>query len=316
MKYKDYYACLGVDSKASTEVIKKAYRKLALKHHPDVSKAADAEERFKDISEAYKTLKDPEKREAYDQLGQQKAGQPFEPAQDWKQEFGDGQFSFDESELADLFAGLRGGSRRTRGSAGGGSQTGRDFEVTAEISLHDAYHGNELALQLMMPEYDASGRVQHVARTVNVRVPKGATDGQRLRVPGKGGAGFGTGKSGDLYLNIALHGDRLFRVSGRDVYVDLPLTPSEAVLGAQIEVPTPTGNVRLTIPAGTQTGRQLRLAKRGIPNPKGGAGDLLVLAQIVVPGVITARERELYEQLATASEFNPRAHFDLDGAST
>jgi curved DNA-binding protein len=308
MKYKDYYGILGLDKNASAEDIKKTYRKLARKYHPDVSKEPGAEEKFKEVSEAYETLKEPEKRAAYDQLGNYRPGQDFQPPPDWKREFGEGQFSFDDIDLSDLFAGLRRG-RRPGGRNDKIPIPGQDYEVSVHLTLEDAYRGTEVELDLSMPEYDAQGFMHRVPHKVKARIPKGATDGQRLRLPGKGGKGLNGGRDGDLYLNIVLHPHPLFRVSGHDLYLDLPLAPWEAVLGTSVEVPTPGGVVRLKVPEGTHAGQKLRLPKRGLPKPAGGEGDLFAIVQIAVPSVVSERERALYKQLAEASTFNPRGHF-------
>lgn len=309
MKYKDYYAILGVERGAEPAEIKKAYRKLARKYHPDVSKEKGAEERFKEIAEAYQTLKDPEKRAAYDQLGNYQPGQEFKPPPDWRQQYSDQPFSFDDIDLSDLFAGLRGGGRRERGNM---SMPGQDYEVSVHLTLEEAYRGIEVNLDLTVPEYDKQGYVHRVPHAFKARIPKGATDGQRLRVAGKGGKGLHGGRDGDLYLNIVLHAHPLFRVSGHDLYLDLPLAPWEAVLGATLQVPTPGGSVRLKVPPGTRAGQQLRLPKRGLPRPRGEAGDLFAIAQIVVPGVVSEQERALFQQLADNSAFNPRAHFEQE----
>ncbi len=304
MKYKDYYSILGVDRSADADAIKKAYRKLAHKYHPDVSKDPQGEEKFKEVAEAYETLKNPEKRAAYDQLGRHQPGQDFQPPPDWGAQHGDTQFSFDDADLADLFAGLSGG----RHSGGGHIRMpGEDFEVAAPISLLDAYRGIEIELNLSVPEPDAQGRLHRVPRKLKVRIPKGATDGQRLRLAGRGGKGLNGGRDGDLYLNITLHPHPLYRVSGHDLYIDLPLAPWEAVLGASIDVPTLAGPVRLKVPPNTPAGQKLRLSGRGLPRPHGKEGDLFAITQIVVPATATDAERGFYEQLAKDSTFNPRA---------
>lgn len=315
MKYKDYYNILGIEKNASDEDIKKAYRKLARKYHPDVSKATGAEEKFKDVAEAYQTLKDPEKRAAYDRLGSYRPGEEVRPPPEWRTQYGgvDSQFSFDDIDLSDLFASFRSGawarSARGRGAHQSMAIAGEDYEVSVHITVEDAYRGTEVKLDLTIPEYNAQGVPRRVPRTVTTRIPKGATDGQRLRVPGKGGKGVNGGRDGDLYLNIVLHPHALYRVSGHDVYLDLPLAPWEAVLGTALEVPTPGGAVRLKVPAGTHAGQQLRLPKRGLPKPDGGHGDLYAIIQIVVPTALTERERALYKQLGEGSRFNPRGHF-------
>ena len=319
MKYSDYYAALGVERAASQDEIKKAYRRLAQKYHPDVSKEPEAEARFKEIAEAYQTLKDPEKRAAYDALGQRPQGEEFRPPPDWARQHGggDGQFSFEDVDFADLFSrfGARGG-RGARGGPFGASDAGmpgQDFEVPVEISIEDAFRGTTLELQLQLPEYDSSGRVKRVPHAVKARVAPGAVDGQRLRLPGKGGKGFHGGRDGDLYLDIALKPHRLYRATGHDLYIDLPLAPWEAALGASVEVPTLAGAVSLKVPAGTSSGRKLRLAGRGLPRPRGTAGDLFAVAQIVVPEKLSERERELFESLGQESGFSARRHF-VEGA--
>jgi len=309
MKYKDYYAILGLQKTASADEIKAAYRKLARKYHPDVSKEKDAEAKFKEVSEAYQTLKEPEKRAAYDQLGSYQPGQDFRPPPDWQEHFGDTHFSFDDLDLSDLFESLRGGRSRAGPGAQRHAMRGQDYEVTANITLDQAYRGAEVELDLSVPEYDEQGFAHRVTRSFKARIPKGATDGQRLRIPGKGGKGFNGGREGDLYLNIVLEPHPLFRVSGHDLYIDLPLAPWEAVLGTSVELPTPGGQVQLKVPAGTHGGQHLRLGKRGLPTPRGGEGDLFAIVQIAVPTVVNEPERALYRELAEHSTFNPRAHF-------
>jgi curved DNA-binding protein len=314
MKYKDYYSILGVDRKASADDIKRAYRKLARKYHPDVSKEPNAEEKFKEVAEAYETLKDPEKRAAFDQLGSFQPGQDFRPPPDWWKQFAEAQpgfeqHAFEDIDLADLFAGLTGrGGSRARGRSG--AIPGQDYEVAVQITLEQAYHGAEIDLDLSLPEYDESGMPRRVPRTLKVRIPRGAVDGQKLRLPGKGGKGVNGGRDGDVYLNIVLAPHPLFRVSGHDVYLDLPLAPWEAVLGTTVRMPTPGGPVDIKVPPNTAAGRQLRLGGRGLPKPHGAAGDLYAIAQIAVPATVTERERELMQQLAAASTFNPRQHFE------
>ncbi len=311
MKYTDYYAALGVERGASTEEIRKAYRKLAQKYHPDVSKEPGAEARFKEIGEAYQTLKDPEKRAAYDALGARPQGEEFRPPPDWARQHGGGEFSFEDLDFADLFS--RFGARGGGGFHRRGQATGQDFEVPVEISIEDAFSGTTLSLQLSMPEYDEHGVLRRVPRTVKARIAPGAVDGQRLRLPGKGGKGFGGGRDGDLYLDISLKPHRLYRATGHDLYLDLPLAPWEAALGAAVQVPTLAGAVTLKVPAGSTAGQKLRLAGRGLPIPKGGSGDLYAVIQIVVPEP-NERARELYRELAKESTFDPRRHFTGGGA--
>ena len=310
MKYKDYYGVMGVDRKASAEEIKNAYRKLARKYHPDVSKEKDAEEKFKELGEAYETLRDPEKRAAYDQLGKHAPGEDFRPPPDWGRQFGGSRHSFEDIDLSDLFAEFFGRGHRAGGRRGPMPIPGEDYEVTAHISLEDAYRGTTVDLELSVPEFDGSGLMRRVPRSFKARIPKGATDGQRLRLRGQGGKGVNGGPDGDLYLNIALHPHALFRASGHDLYLDLPLAPWEAVLGAAVQVPTLGGSVQLKVPPGTQAGQKLRLANRGLPKPHEGAGDLFAIVQIVVPGAVSDKERSLFRELAASATFNPRGHFE------
>jgi curved DNA-binding protein len=307
VKFKDYYASLGLERGASDSDIKKAYRKLAHKYHPDVSKEPGAEARFKEVAEAYQTLKDPEKRAAYDRLGQHAPGEEFRPPPDWGPKYSPREESFEGVDLADLFAGLAAG-RGSRGGPGGRmSLRGEDYEVQTAITIEQAYHGTLIELNLSMPEQDSEGRVRRVPKSLKVRVPKGATDGQRMRLAGKGGSGINGGPDGDLYLTVSFLPHRLYRADGHDLHLDLPLAPWEAALGASVEVPTPGGAVQMKIPSGTSAGQTLRLAGRGLPQPKQGSGDLYVHAQIVMPRTTSARERELLKELAGASDFAPRA---------
>ena len=312
MKYKDYYAALGVARTATADEIKKAYRKLARKYHPDVSKEAGAEEKFKEVAEAYETLKDPEKRAAYDELGRHAPGEQVRPPPGWQQSFGEqppgaSSFSFDDVDLADLFAGIagrgRGGARRPDMPL-----PGQDFEAAVRVSFDQAYKGTEIELDMAVPEPDENGFLRRVPRKIRVRIPKGVTDGQKLRVPGKGGKGANGARDGDLYLDIEVQSHPLYRAEALDLYMDLPLAPWEAVLGASVDVPTPAGRVTLKVPPGTHAGQKLRLSGRGLSRPDGTSGHLYAVAQIVVPTVVDERQRELFTQLKDASAFNPRAH--------
>jgi curved DNA-binding protein len=320
MKYQDYYAILGVERDATADAIKKAYRKLARKYHPDVSKEKDAEEKFKEVQVAYDTLSDPEKRAAYDQLGRHRPGEDFRPPPGWERQFRFEQGNLDDfldlSELFEQFGGGAFGGRGARGRRGSGGRgfamPGQDYEVTAHLTLEELYRGAELSLDVSAPETAPDGTIRRVPKTVRVRVPKGATDGQRLRVPGKGGPGVGGAPAGDLYLNIALRPHSLYKVSGHDLYLDLPVTPWEAVLGAEVGVPTLDGRVNVQIRPGSRAGQKLRLAGKGLPKPKGDAkntaGDLYCVLQIVTPSVLSDREKQLYEELGRISSFNPRGH--------
>jgi curved DNA-binding protein len=314
MEYKDYYQILGVKRDAKADEIKKAYRVLARKYHPDVSKEANAEEKFKEVAEAYEVLKDTEKRAAYDQLGTWRQGQEFRPPPGWDKRAGG--FHFDSGgagaagfDFSDFFAEMFGGGQRSA-RAGTAAHRGQDVEATVELSLEDAMHGTEASFQLTVPELAGSGQLRRVPRQVKVRIPKGITDGKTMRVPGKGGRGIGGSPDGDLFLKIVIRPHRLFRPSGHDLYLDVPVTPWEAGLGAAVDIPTMGGRARLKVPPGVHSGQKLRLQGKGLPKPGGhGAGDLFALIQIAVPPNATAQEKELFEQLSKVSDFNPRAHF-------
>ncbi len=305
MKYKDYYKTLGVERGASKEDIRKAYRRLARKYHPDVSSEAQAEERFKEVGEAYEVLKDPEKRSVYDQLGAYQPGQEFRPPPDWARQFGQGHggADFETVDLGDLFEGLfgMGGGPGGRGRQGGFRRGGADYEAEVVVTLDEAASGVEKVLH-----FSTAGA--H-AREVKVRIPKGVTDGQKLRVPGKGGTAGDGGRAGDLYLNVRIQAHPIFRSSGHDIYLDVPLAPWEAALGGEIEIPTLGRKLRLTIRPGAQSGQKLRLRGKGLPKPRGGAGDLLAILQIVVPRSLNEDERALFEKLRDSSRFNPRQDF-------
>lgn len=309
MKFKDYYETLGVPRDATQDAIKGAYRKLARKYHPDVSKEADAEARFKEVGEAYAVLKDPEKRAAYDQMGSQwQPGQDFQPPPDWDAGFefsGRDSGSGPGSEFSDFFESLFGRQSRT------GRQThaqGQDHHAKVVVDLADAYHGAQRSISLRMPMLDAQGRVTTQERMLDVSIPKGIRAGQHLRLAGQGAPGLGEGAAGDLYLEIVFKPDPLFRADGRDVYLNLPLAPWEAALGAVVPAPTPEGPVQLTIPPGSAAGRQLRLKGRGIPGSP--PGDLYVVLTIALPPADSERAQEAYRAMAKAFDFNPRTQLE------
>ena len=253
-------------------------------------------------------LKDPEKREAYDQLGKPRAGQEFSPPPGWQGNADAGSASYDDVDLADLFAAF-GRSSRGGKASGRTAVRGQDFEVSASVSLEQAYHGSEIEVRAQIPEYDANGLPHRVSRTFRITVPAGAVDGQRLRLGGKGGPGTHGGPPGDLYVVLAFMPHRLYRISGRDLYMDLPLAPWEAVLGAVIRVPTLDGPVDLNVRPGASAGQQLRLAKRGLRTSDGGHGALHAVIVITLPPSVSEDERVLYRQLAEASNFDPRPQF-------
>lgn len=310
MEYKDYYKTLGLEKTATEADIKKAYRKLVRKYHPDVSKEPDAQKMTQELNEAYGVLGEAEKREAYDELGkgqQYRAGQEFRPPPGWGNGGGGGAGGMgggDPSDFfADLFANLGGGRRR------GGAPfqaRGEDSHAAITIDLLDTYQGTTRTVTLRVPEHDAHGRVVTRERTLNVTIPKGMTAGQQLRLSGQGQSG-GAG-NGDLYLEIQFHSDARFRVDGRDVFQTVPVAPWEAALGGEIDVVTPSGKVTVTVPAASQTGRKLRLKARGIPGNAGNvAGDLYLLLEVVLPPASSDKARELYQTMAREMAFNPRA---------
>lgn len=312
MEYKDYYKVMGVDRKATPEVIKQAYRKLARKYHPDVSKEPQAEARFKELGEAYEVLKDPKKRAAYDELGANwKMGQDFNPPPNWNQQHGDfrsGGFSQgDASDFSDFFESLFGGAgfgRAQQHRQRNFRMRGEDIHSKISIRLEDAFRGESLSIQIPTRQINPDGTVQTHSRTLRVKIPAGVTQGQQIRLAGQGSPGVGGGENGDLYLEIDLQKNSLYRIDGKDIYLILPVTPWEAALGASISVPTLAGKVELKIPAGSQSGQKLRLKGRGMPGAT--PGDQYVELQIVTPKATTEEDRELYKRMAELMPFNPR----------
>ncbi len=292
-RQRDFYADLGVARTASREEIQRAYRGLARELHPDVNRSPDAEERFKDVSEAYSVLSDPEQRERYDAFGPGFRRAPEDAAAHAGAGARGG--GTRDAGFEDLFGDLfgRGGGRR----GGWGPMPGADQESPIELSVEEAYRGTRRSLTI-------SGA--HGTRRVEVTVPAGVTDGQRIRVAGQGGRGEDGGAPGDLYLVIEIRPDARYRVEDRDVFLRLPLTPSEAALGTTVPLETPGGEAKVKVPPGTSSGRRLRLRGRGLPNPRGPAGDLFAEVQIVVPAHLDETERRLFEQLAAASSLDPR----------
>jgi curved DNA-binding protein len=316
MQFKDYYAIMGVSREATADQIKQAYRKLARKYHPDVSKEPEAEARFKEVGEAYEVLRDPGKRAAYDQLGKgPPPGQDFRPPPDWGSGFefsgagragpgeeGSAAFDGDASEFFETlfgragFAGAR--AQRTR-------DRGEDHHARVVVDLEASLEGGARSLTLRIPEYGADGRPVLRERTLNVKIPKGIQAGQHIRLAGQGEALPGGGKPGDLFLEVAFAPHAVYRPEGRDLHFDLPVTPTEAALGGSVTVPTPAGPVELRIPAGSQSGTRLRLRGRGVPSQP--PGDLYATLQVALPPADTDAARRAYEALAAAAPFNPRA---------
>ncbi len=305
MEYKDYYASLGVGRKATADEIKRAYRRLARKYHPDVSKEKDAEERFKEIGEAYEVLRDPEKRAEYDSFGQRKPGEEFRPPPDSGSDFSRSERH--TGDHSDFFESLFGG----RGPGRGQAFRSRGFDTMAqiEVTLEEAYSGTSRNVSMQRMEVDAQGRPQQKTRQLAIRIPAGVTDGQRIRVPAQGEPGLGGGAPGDLMLEVRLAPHRFFRTEGRDVRLDLPVTPWEAALGHTVRVRTLGGHVNLKIPKGSQTDTQLRLKGRGLPGKP--PGDQLVILKIMTPPAADAAAAALYEKMAADLPMNPRQ--DMEG---
>lgn len=312
MDYKDYYKILGLGRDAAAEDIKRAYRRLARKYHPDVSKEAHAEERFKEAKEAYEVLKDPEKRAAYDQLGSNwRAGQQFTPPPGWGNNF---EFSSsfgqggDDAGFSDFFASLFGARSGFggRGRRGGYASPGDNHTARIEIDLEDAFNGSTTNIELKSPQLNEDGHVTVRPRTLKVTIPRGVIAGQQIRLAGQGSAGVGGAPAGDLYLEIGLRPHPLYKVEGRDVSLDLPITPWEAALGAVIQAPTLAGTVDLRIPAGARTDQKLRLKGRGLPGPT--PGDQYVVLKIVTPPADSAQARAFYERMQRELPFDPREH--------
>lgn len=308
MQFKDYYQTLGVARDATAEEIKKAFRKLARKYHPDVSREKDAETHMKEVNEAYTVLSDPEKRAAYDQLGRNyRPGQEFRPPPDWDAgfEFSGQRFSPREAAdfsdfFAELFGRMGGGFRPGQG---GHAARGEDHHAKVMLDLEDAFHGATRQLSLRLPGMDAQGRVTLNTRTLNVKIPKGVREGQVIRLAGQGAQG--AAGAGDLLLEVHFRPHPRLRAAGRDLYLTLPLAPWEAALGAIVAVELPDGSVKVRIPEGAQSGGQLRVRGRGIPGEP--PGDLLLELQVVLPPADTARAREIYQTMARELVFDPRA---------
>jgi curved DNA-binding protein len=310
VEYRDYYKALGVPREATIEEIKKAYRKLARKYHPDVSKEADAETRMREVNEAYAVLSDTEKRAAYDQLGRgYQPGQEFRPPPDWDAGFefsGPGYAGAEAADFSDFFAELFGrmGGAHAGGRGGAFHMRGEDHHAKILLDLEDAYTGAVRQIALRVPRIDAQGRVALDTRTLNVKIPKGVHEGQIIRLAGQGATGMGEAKHGDLLLEVQFRPHARYRVDGRDLHVALPVAPWEAALGAVIPVEAPDGRLQVRIPAGAQSGRVLRVRGRGIPGEP--SGNLLLEIRVVLPEATTPKAKELYETMARELAFDPR----------
>ncbi|WP_152205118.1 DnaJ C-terminal domain-containing protein [Marinobacter changyiensis] len=318
MDFKDYYAALGVSESAPPEEIKKAYRKLARKYHPDISKETNAEAKFKDVGEAYEVLKDPEKRAEYDQIrkyGARSDGS-FEPPPGWQSasNFGGGGYTeADAGQFSDFFESIFGGAGRGSRQPGGQGfrhnmrMRGEDVHARLALFLEEAYNGCEKQVQFDVTEADAQGRIVRRRKTLNVKIPAGMTSGQHIRLKGQGSPGIGGGSAGDLFIEVELAPHPLFAVNGRDLTMTLPITAPEAALGASIKVPTLGSAVNLKVPKGATSGQKLRLKGKGLQGKH--PGDQIVVLQVAMPKHHTEKAQALYQQLAEEEKsFHPRSH--------
>ncbi|MCL1979776.1 MAG: DnaJ domain-containing protein [Proteobacteria bacterium] len=310
MEYKDYYQILKVGRDATQDQIKQAYRKAARKCHPDVSKDADAETKFKDIGEAYEVLKDPEKRAAYDKFGALwQEGQHGQAPPNWDAGFefkGSGASETDPGGFSDFFESLFGQSQAGQRQAHAFTMKGEDHHAKIVIPLVDAYRGARQTITLTRPMVDSNGKLSASPHTLHVIIPQGITEGQRVRLEGQGLPGYGGGPPGDLYLEIAFQEDRLFHAEKRSIHLTLPITPWEAALGVTLTAPTLGGPVQIKIPPGSQGGKKLRLKGKGLCSANH-QGDQIVTLQIVVPEPVTDEQRQLYRTMAEQMPLNPRA---------
>ncbi|MCY1273792.1 Curved DNA-binding protein [compost metagenome] len=307
MDFKDYYAVLGVEADADDKTIKTAYRRLARKYHPDVSQEAGAEDRFKEVAEAYEVLGDAQKRAEYDELRRYggRQGQPFEPPPGWQSHAGGSEGMHGEQDFSDFFESLFGAAR---GRAQPRARRGRDLEVELPIFLEESQSGDSKSVAFALPQFGDDGRrLADVQKTLNVKIPAGVADGERIRLKGQGAPGGAGGPAGDLYLVIRLVPHPLFDVDGRDLIVTVPVAPWEAALGAKVTVPTLGGRIHLSVPADSQSGQRLRIKGKGLADKQGGHGDLYALLKVVMPPRSDEAARELWKQLSERAAFDPRA---------
>lgn len=315
MEFKDYYKTLGVSRDATAEEIKKAYRRLARKYHPDVSKETDAEQKMKEVNEANAVLSDPEKRAAYDQLGQGRGFQPgsdFQPPPGWDAGFefrGQGFNGAQAADFSDFFAELFGKEMGAGTRQAHHRMRGEDHHAKIMLDLEDTYHGATRSLTLRMPKLDGQGRTVLADHTLNVRIPKGVHAGQVIRLAGQGGAGHAGEAAGDLFLEVHFKPHSRYRIENKDIYATLPVAPWEAALGATVKIPVPDGQVEVRVPENSQSGRKLRLKGRGIPAAT--PGDLYLVLEVVLPPATTPQEREFYQTMAQELAFNPRQNLGV-----
>lgn len=313
MEFKDYYDILGVDTNADKAAIKKAYRRLARKFHPDVSTEKDAENNFKEVSEAYEVLGNDERRTEYDELRKYgRKGESFTPPPGWKGHT-QGDFDTRNGDFSDFFANLFGGgfAERSRSSRGFDSSEdfyssrGQDIEIDLPVFLEETMRDERKTIEYRLPKYEAEGPAKEIRKTLKVKIPKGVQDGERIRLKGQGGPGFGQGADGDLYLRIKLVPHPLFDAVGHDLHLTLPIAPWEAALGISVVVPTLDSKINLTIPPQSQTGQRMRVKNKGLYS-RTGKGDLYVILKVVMPEKMDEQTKQLWQQLQQQVKFDPR----------
>lgn len=313
MDFKDYYKILDVEPTADDKAIKTAYRKLARKYHPDVSKEAGAEDKFKEASEAYEVLSSPEKRAEYDEIRKYgRQGRPFQPPPGWQSRGGGGGGGgFDETtDFSEFFSSIFGGRPQQGGRTRNPGRKGQDVEMELAIFLEETLSGESKQVSFRVPQHSAAGqRMADITKTLNVKIPAGVTDGERIRLKGQGAPGIAGGDKGDLYLTIRLAPHPLFEVEGHDLVIQVPLAPWEAALGTKVAVPTLTGRINLTIRPDSQNGQRLRVKGNGLMSKNGERGDLYAQLKIVMPKHTDDATKALWQSLADKSSFDPRAQW-------
>jgi curved DNA-binding protein len=315
MEFKDYYKILGVDAEADNKTIKTAFRKLARKYHPDVSQDNKAEEKFKEVSEAYEVLKDKQKRAEYDELRQYggRQGEQFQPPPGWqssRSHFDPNEANF-QSDFSDFFSSMFGqqGSAHQQGFSSRQSNKGQDIETELPVFLEETLSTESKTISYHLPQRTADGRLTETKKTLNINIPAGVTDCEKIRLKGQGAAAVGNGPNGDLYLHIRLVPHPLFDVEGHNLIIAIPIAPWEAALGAKIEAPTLTGKIQLSIPANSQNGQRLRVKGKGLVNKSGSRGDLYAVLKVVMPSSDNEQTRSLWKDLSSAAAFNPRTEW-------
>lgn len=308
MEYRDYYQILGVSKDATPDEIKKQYRRMARKYHPDVSKEKDAEEKFKAMKEAYEVLKDPEKRKAYDQMGSQfNGGDSFTPPPEWSYQHADnkGGDHFSEADFSDFFESLFGQQRHSTRQRQSFKRPGQDQHTKITITLDEAFKGSTKQLSLTQPTLDeATGAVVRKTKQLKVKIPAGVTQGQQIRLADQGGAGVNGGKNGDLYLEVTIAAHPFFKLDKKDIYLNLPVTPWEAALGEKVQVPTLGGLISFSLPENAQSGQKIRLKGRGLPGSN--VGDQYIILSVQIPPAKTQAQKSVYLQMQKEMPFNPR----------